>query len=99
MQDTQTPLALGEPTQIYQLRAADLESVVRKIVREEADRREAAREEFHLTSSEVAARLRVIPSTLYRWRKCGRLKGVQVGSEYLSRESDVEGILNGRRRL
>lgn len=95
-----TPAApLGEPTQIYQLRACDLESVVRKIIKEEADRREEAREEYHLTASEVAVRLRVNPSTLYRWRKNGKLKGVKIGQEFLYRETDVDQMLRGGRRL
>lgn len=91
--------AVGEPSQMYILSAADLESVVRKLINEEADRRKAEEESRMMTTSEVARRLNVDPSTLYRWRKTGRLIGARVGKEYLYREQDVNRQLKGGRAL
>ena len=94
-----TQVTVGEPSQVFMLTAADLESVVRKIFKEEADRRDAERSSLMITSSEVCHRRGIDPSTLWRWRKAGRLKGVRVGREYLFKETDVSLMLDGGRRL
>ncbi len=98
MDNVLTP-AVGDPSQVYMLRAADLESVVRKIMSEEAARREAERSSLMITASEVCKRLKIDPSTLWRWCKCGRLKSVRVGRERLFKETDIDLILDGGRRL
>jgi len=92
-----TPFAqtVGEPSQLYVLSASDLEAVVRKIFNEEADRRKAEEDSRTLTATEVAQRLNVDPSTLYRWRKSGRLTGSRVGREYVYREQDVNRLFKG----
>lgn len=71
----------------------DLDAVVRGIIKEEQDRREAERNSARVTTSEVVKRLHVDKSTLWRWRKSGRLKGVKVGKEVSYKESDILKLL------
>ena len=99
MSNLSTPEVTGDPTQVYMLRASDLESIVRKIIKEESARREEERCSLMITSSEVCRRLGIDPSTLWRWRKTGRLKGVRVGREYLYKEADISQMIAGGRRL
>ncbi|MBQ6073507.1 MAG: helix-turn-helix domain-containing protein [Bacteroidales bacterium] len=80
-------------TQVLMLTREDLDAVVRGIIKEENDRRDAERSSARVTASEVAKMLNVDKSTLWRWRKSGRLKGVKVGKEITYKESDVLKLL------
>ena len=78
---------------VLMLTREDLDAVVRGIIKEENDRRDAERSSARVTASEVAKMLNVDKSTLWRWRKSGRLKGVKVGKEITYKESDVLKLL------
>lgn len=87
------------PPQFYMMSAGDLERAIRKIINEEAERREAERNSLMITAGEVCKRLQIDASTLWRWRKCGKLKCVKVGRELLFKESDINLMLGGGRRI
>jgi predicted DNA-binding transcriptional regulator AlpA len=87
------PQTVGLPSPIYQISADALESVVRRIIKDEISRQEAERNDRRVTTSEVVARLHVDTSTLWRWRKSGRLKGVKIGREITYKESDILKLL------
>ena len=48
-----------------------------------------------LTVTEVAKRLRVTTTTIYRWMEEGRLPAIQIAKRYRIRASDVERMLEG----
>ena len=79
--------------QIILMRSEDVESVVRRIIKEEIDRRDAERNAARITTSQLVERWHVDPSTLWRWRKSGRLKGVKIGREITYKESDILKLL------
>lgn len=87
------PQTVGLPSPIYQISADALESVVRRIIKDEISRQEAERNDRRVTTSQVVARLHVDESTLWRWRKSGRLKGVKIGREISYKESDILKLL------
>ena len=53
---------------------------------------EARNEEF-LSREKVMESLEVSASTLWRWKKCGYLRAVTVGSKKKYRQSDIQKIL------
>ncbi|GMV42223.1 MAG: hypothetical protein AMXMBFR64_39390 [Myxococcales bacterium] len=56
-------------------------------------------EENLLTPSEAAARFRVSPRTLARWRVLGLVAHTRTpGGSYRYREGDVQGVIEARRR-
>lgn len=79
--------------QIILMRGEDVESVVRRIIKEEIDRKDAERNAARITTSQLVERWHVDPSTLWRWRKSGRLKGVKIGREISYKESDILKLL------
>lgn len=79
--------------QIILMRGEDVESVVRRIIKEEIDRKDAERNAARITTSQLVERWHVDPSTLWRWRKSGRLKGVKIGREITYKESDILKLL------
>ena len=80
---------------MYVISAADLETVVRRLIKEENDRHDAERDARLVPTSEVMARLNVDASTLWRWRKSGRLKGVRTGREVMYKEQDILKLMEG----
>jgi excisionase family DNA binding protein len=46
-------------------------------------------EERYLSPADVAKKLNIIPLTVRRWLKSGKLKGLKVGSLWRVRESDL----------
>ena len=48
-----------------------------------------------LTPEEVAERLNVVPSTIKRWLRQGRIPGVKPGKSWLIPEGDLEDFLTG----
>ncbi len=79
--------------QVYLMRKEDVESSFRRIIKEEIDRREAERNAARVTTSQLVERWHVDPSTLWRWRKSGKLKGVKIGREITYKESDILKLL------
>lgn len=75
--------------------AADLEDAFRTIVGEILRQRESEARECRLPRKEVVRRLKVDPSTLWRWDKEGYLKTVHQGRKVFYRESDVLELENG----
>ncbi len=82
---------------LYQLNAADLERVIRKIHAEERERIRAeirAQEtDRNVTRKEALRLLGVAAGTLWKWGKEGYLTPVYVGSKVYYRKSDLERIL------
>jgi len=85
----------GTSVPMYVISAADLETVVRRLIKEENDRHDAERNARTVPTSEVMKRLNVDASTLYRWRKAGRLKGIRTGREVVYREQDIIKLMEG----
>lgn len=50
-----------------------------------------------LTAEEVAAALRVSPTTVYRWAADGVLPELRIASTVRFRREDVEALLHGKR--
>ena len=61
----------------------------------EETKKEEPQEENYLTAKEVAAKLGVDASTLWRWGKSGYLKKVKWGNAIRYRESDVTKLMEG----
>ena len=80
-------------TRVYLLSHDDLEAVVRGIIKEENARFKAEQNVARVTTSQLVKRWHVDPSTLWRWRKSGRLKGVKIGREITYKESDILKLL------
>lgn len=80
-------------TPVYILKRDDLEAVIRQRIKEEINHREAERNAARVTTSQLVERWHVDPSTLWRWRKSGKLKGVKIGREITYKESDIAKIL------
>ncbi len=88
-----TPTMPEFGAQIILMRGEDVESAVRRIIKEEIDQKEADRNSARVTTSQLVERWHVDRSTLWRWRKSGRLKGVKIGREITYKESDILKLL------
>ena len=73
---------------------ADLINQTRDLMREEAAKNKA---EVYLPLTEVAKRLGVNRSSLWRWEKQGYLVPVRTGVKVRYRESDIIDIEEGRK--
>lgn len=80
-------------TPFYLISRDDLEAVIRKIIKEEIAKREAEKNAERLTTTQVIRRLHIDPSTLWRWRKTGRLKGVKIGKQITYKATDIAKLL------
>lgn len=49
--------------------------------------------ERYLSPDDIALRLNVIPLTVRRWLKAGKLKGVKAGRQWRVREGDLAAFL------
>ena len=50
-----------------------------------------------LSAKEVQKLLKIKPSTFYKWRNEGRIKGgIQVGKSWRFKRSEIEKLLNGK---
>ena len=97
MENQQLIQRLLTPTSVpmYVISSADLETVVRRLIKEENDRHDAERNARLIPTSAVMERLQVDATTLWRWRKTGRLKGVRTGREVMFREQDILNLMEG----
>ena len=75
----------------YQLNKEDLETVLGSLVEKIISRYEAAKR-----IKQVAKRLNVDPSTLWRWERDGYLIPTRLGRKVLYNESDLIAIEEGR---
>lgn len=82
------------PRAVVVIDAEDLFEFVKEVYE---DAKESAEEKYQtdiskklLTREEVIKELRVSPSTLWRWDKCGYLKSIHHGSKVMYRLSDIE---------
>lgn len=80
----------------YQLNRDDLETILSALVEKIITRYEAEKREPRLTIKQVAKRLGVDPSTLWRWERDGYLVPNRVGRKVLYNESDIAAIEEGR---
>ena len=80
----------------YQLNKEDLETVLGSFIEKVIARYEAAKREPRLTIKQVAKRLNVDPSTLWRWERDGYLIPTRLGRKVLYNESDIIAIEEGR---
>lgn len=55
----------------------------------------AKKEVTLLTREEVTKRLKIAPSTLWRWQKRGYITPVEMGGQVRYRSTDIERILEG----
>ncbi len=87
------------PVVQYVLSAEDLRGVFRDVMEEVVNDRETVKvgkqPDEMLTASEVATRLKVSKTTLWRWSRENYLKPLKIGSRSLYRESDVRKIMEG----
>lgn len=76
---------------------ADLQEFALSLIseREEEKKSNIPAPETYLTQDEVAAKLRVDKSTLWRWGKSGYLSKVRVGGKVRYRLSDITKIMEG----
>lgn len=85
------------PGLVVSIRLEDLVRANNQLI--EDTRRELEREVAEsnavtfLTRDQVMAKLNVVPSTLWRWKKAGYLVPVNVGGQYRYRSSDIEKML------
>ena len=49
----------------------------------------------YMTTNEVCKLLRIVPRTLQRWRKAGKVNGVQAGRFWLYRTDEIRELLDG----
>ncbi len=80
----------------YQLNKEDLETVLGDMIEKIVARYEAQKREPKLTIKQVAKRLGVDPSTLWRWERDGYLVPIRLGRKVLYNESDIATIEEGR---
>jgi excisionase family DNA binding protein len=52
-----------------------------------------------LTLSEVAAYLKVSPSTAWRWCKQGRIPGFQIGRSWRVKQCDLDSVIDQSKAL
>ena len=76
---------------------ADLQEFALSLIneREEEKKSNIPAPETYLTQDEVAAKLRIDKSTLWRWGKSGYLSKIRVGGKVRYRLSDVTKIMEG----
>lgn len=76
---------------------ADLQEFALSLIseREEEKKSNIPAPETYLTQDEVATKLRVDKSTLWRWGKSGYLSKVRVGGKVRYRLSDITKIMEG----
>jgi hypothetical protein len=87
---------IGTEAPILIISAAGLEEAFRTVIGELLAEKEAEEMGREVPRREVANRLGVAPSTLWRWDKAGYLRPFRRGSKVFYRESDVEDIEKGR---
>ncbi len=77
--------------------ALDLQEFMLSLIseREEEKKSNIPAPETYLTQDEVAAKLRVDKSTLWRWDKSGYLNKCRVGGKVRYRLSDVTKLMEG----
>lgn len=85
-----------DPT--YLLHEKSLETILRKVVRDEMAtlERKLKRESKVLTREDAAERIGVCPNTISEYIKTGRLPNRGIGRKILILESDLEGIKPNR---
>ena len=50
-----------------------------------------------LTNKEAQERLRVRPTTMWRWRRDGKISYIKIGGEVRFKRSDIEDCINQNR--
>lgn len=75
-----------------------LRAIVRPVVIEEVARSGASTTIEYLTVNEAAEVARVVPNTIRRWQRTGRLDKHWAGSAVRVRRDDLDRFLRGRRR-
>lgn len=94
----QSSVNLTERKVQYVIDRNDLEIVLRDIVSETISERGNASpvKERFLTAKQVAEKLGVTKTTLWRWEKENYLKPVRFGSKLRYRESDILALMEGQ---
>ena len=86
---------IGLTAPVLMVTGAELEEAFRTILSELLAERAAESQEMKIPRRDVARRLGVDPSTLWRWDKSGYLKPVRQGRKVFYRESDVIDLEEG----
>ena len=87
---------IGLTAPVLMVTGAELEEAFRTILSELLAERAAESQEMKIPRRDVARRLGVDPSTLWRWDKSGYLKPVRQGRKVFYRESDVIDLEEGQ---
>jgi excisionase family DNA binding protein len=75
-----------------------LESLVRRIVREEIAASATAAQTELLSTAEAAGLAKVAPDTVRRWVREGRIEALEAGRELRFRRADIDKLLRGTHR-
>ncbi len=87
---------IGLTAPVLIVTGAELEETFRTILSELLAEKAAESQERKIPRRDVARRLGVDPSTLWRWDKAGYLKPVHQGRKVFYRESDVIDLEEGQ---
>ena len=87
-----------EKEPMYLLHGKNLETILRRVVRDEMAtlERKLKRESKVLTREDAAEKIGVCPNTISEYVKTGRLPNRGIGRKILILESDLEGIKPNR---
>lgn len=78
---------------VFLVSVKEIETIVKNILKEEREKYEKKWNDELITTNEVVNYLHCDHTTLWRWRKEGRLKGVRVGREILYKRSEILDLL------
>ena len=87
---------IGLKAPVLLVTGAELEEAFRTILSELLAEKVAESRERKIPRREVARRLGVDPSTLWRWEKASYLKPVRQGNKVFYRESDIVDLEEGQ---
>lgn len=87
---------IGLTAPVLMVTGGELEEAFRTILSELLAERAAESQEMKIPRRDVARRLGVDPSTLWRWNKSGYHKPVRQGRKVFYRESDVIDLEEGQ---
>jgi len=86
---------IGRKAPVLMVTGAELEEAFRTILSELLAEKAAESQERRIPRREVARRLGVDSSTLWRWDKSGYLKAYHLGASVFYRDADVRRIEDG----
>lgn len=86
--------------------ASDLQQIISDTARKTREEIEAAviaekesKEEVYLSRGQVCKRLKIAGSTLWTWNKRGYLKPFEVGGKHFYKQSEINALMEGAKKL